>query len=103
MNTNLVLTLFAVFLIITTAVIIAMFVSLAKQGDERRKMIVEKASAKTFAVTVLYLMFCFVENIYKVVSRSDLSPEGLNPFIVLTVIAVIYAVELIYHKKKYGD
>ena len=103
MNTNLVLALFAIFLIITIVVIIAMFVTLAKQGDERRKMIIERASAKTFIVTVLYLLGCIAENIYKVVSRKDLSPEGRNPFITLTVIAMIYAVILIYHKKKYGD
>ena len=45
MSTNLALALFAVFLIAVISIIIIMFVSLAKQGDERRKMIVEKASA----------------------------------------------------------
>ncbi len=103
MNIHLALSLFAVFLLATIAVIIAMFVSLARQGDERRRTIIEKASTKTFAVTILYLLFCIAENIYKVASGSDLSPEGMNPFVTLTVIAVIYAIELIYHKKRYGD
>lgn len=103
MNADLVLALVTFFFIITIVVIISMFVSLSKQGDERRKMIVEKASAKTFTVTILYLLFCIAENMYKVVSRTDLSPEGLNPFITLTVIAMIYAVILVHHKKKYGD
>jgi len=103
MDTKLVLVLFAIVLILSIVAIITMFVSLAKQGDERRKTIIEKASAKTFAVVVVYLLFCIIENIYNVVSQTDLSPEGMNPFITLTVISMIYAIALAYHKKKYGD
>lgn len=54
-------------------------------------------------MTVLYLLFCIAKNIYKVVSETDMTPEGMNPFVTLTVISVIYMFELIYHKKKYGD
>jgi len=103
MSTNLALLFFSLFLAGVIATIVMMFVSLAKQGDERRKMIVEKASAGTFAVTVLYLLFHIAENIYKVTSKSYMAPEGMNPFVTLTVIAVIYAFELFFHKKKYGD
>lgn len=103
MSTNLAIILFAIFLIATISAIVAMILSLAKQGDERRKTIIEKASTNTFAVTVLYLFFCMAENIYKVVSGRDAAPKGMNPFITLTVIAIIYAAELLYHKKKYGD
>lgn len=103
MSLNFALAVFAAFLSIAIVLIIAMFVSLAKQGDERRRMIVEKAGASTFAVTILYLLFQLAENIYKVVSGTDLSPAGVNPFTALTVIAVVYAVSLFYHKKKYGD
>lgn len=103
MSTNFALAISAVFLIVTVAVIIFMFVSLAKQGDERRKKIVETASTSTLFATVFYLLFSIIENIYKVVSRKDLSPEGMNPFIVLTVVSVIYVISLIYYKKKYGD
>lgn len=103
MRTNLVLVIFTVGFLIIIGVIIAMFVSLAQQGDERREMIIEKASTKTFAATVLYVAFNVVNNMYKVLSGADLSPKGMNPFVTLTTIAVIYAIELIYHKKKYGD
>jgi len=103
MNPNIALILFAILLILIIAVIIAMFVSFAKQEDERRRTIVEKASSKTFAITILYLLYCIAKNIFNVVSGKDSSPEGLNPFITLTAIAVIYAIELLYHKKKYGD
>lgn len=103
MSTNVTLALFSVFLIAILALIIAMFVSLGKQGDERRKIIVEKSSTNTLAVTVLYLLFCVIENIVNVLTRRDLSPDDMNPFITLTVIALIYAALLVYFKKKYGD
>lgn len=103
MNENAVLTIFILFLLLIIIVILAMFISLAKQGDERRDMIVGKASTKTFAVFALYVAFCVVKNMYKVLSGTDLSPKGMDPFVTLTTIALIYAVELIYHKKKYGD
>lgn len=95
--------LFCIFLILVIAIIITMFVSLAKQEDERRRMIVEKSSTKSFAIMVLYFLMCIAENIFKVVSGKDLSPEGMNPFVTLIVVAVVYIVELLYHKKKYGD
>lgn len=102
-SSQLTIFLFFLVLIIILALIVSMFISLSKQGDERRKMIVEKASANTFAITAVYLLFCVAENIYKVVSGKDLSPQGLNPFVTLIVIAIIYTFELFYHKKKYGD
>lgn len=103
MSDYLVLILFAIFLLVLIALHIAMFISLGKQGDERRKAIVGKASANAFAVTVLYLLYCVAENIFLVVTRKNLSPDGMNPFIVLSVIAIIYAVFIVYYKKKYGD
>lgn len=103
MKTNFMLGMFLIGLFLIISVIISMFVSLAKQGDERRQMIVGKASTKTFAIIVVYVAFCVGEDIYKVLSGIDLSPKGMNPFIMLTIMAFIYAIELIYHKKKYGD
>ena len=44
---------------------IGMFVSLGRQGDERRKMIVEKSSAQTFAVFAVYTLFCVLEGLYR--------------------------------------
>lgn len=92
-----------IFLLVLVALIAAMFVSLARQGDERRRLIIEKASTGTFAVTVLYLLFCVAERVYQAVSRPDVPLEGLNPFVTLAVIAMIYAAELFYFKRKYGD
>lgn len=103
MNDYVAVTLFAIFLLLLIALNIAMFISLGKQGDERRKAIVGKASASAFSVTVLYLLYCVAENIFLVVTGKNLSPDGINPFIMLSVIAIIYYVLLVYYRKKYGD
>ena len=41
-------------LLIFLILIVAMFISLARQGDERRRMIVQTASANTFSSLLLY-------------------------------------------------
>lgn len=81
---------------------IAMFISLGKQGDERRKAIIEKSSASTFAVVVVYILYCVVEGVVKSIARG-VAVEGMNPFVTLTVIAMIYTAHLLYYKKKFGD
>jgi hypothetical protein len=89
-------------LLLLLAVNLAMFISLGKQGDERRKAIVEKAGAGTFAVTVCYLLFCTVEGVCRSIT-SGLPMEGKNPFNLLTVLSVTFLCHLLYFKKKYGD
>lgn len=84
------------------AAIVAMVVSLARQGDERRRLIVAKAGLNTLCVVVAYLFFCVVEGV--VVSVGSGAPaEDLDPFVTLVVIAMIYAAQLFYFKRKYGD
>ncbi len=103
MRTELVLVVFFLFLLSAVGLILRMFVSLAKQEDERRKMIVEKASATTFAIVVLYLLFCVGERIWLIASGRELAPQGINPFVLLTVTAVLYGVQLFRYRRKYGD
>lgn len=103
MKGNFLFGLFIIFLLVSIAVIGIMLLSLAKQGDERRDMIVRKASAKTFAVIVVYICFFVVKNIYLIVSGTDVSPKGMNPFVTLVTISLVYMIELFYHKRKYGD
>ena len=88
-------------LLIFLILIVAMFISLARQGDERRRMIVQTASANTFSVTVLYLLFCFIEGIVRSVAQGE-PIENMNPIVTLTVISII-SIELFYYKRKYGD
>lgn len=83
------------------AVIAYVFVTLARQGDERRRMIVEKASANTFAVMMVYLLICILERVAG--PMLGWQPGGVNPFVMLLVMSVVYAVELVFLKRKYGD
>ncbi len=83
------------------AVNVAMFISLGRQGDERRRIIVEKSAAGTFAATAGYLLFCVGEGVYRSVAHG-LPMEGKNPFISLTVMATVYLCHLFYYKRKYG-
>lgn len=86
-------------LIILAAIIImdiAMFVSLMRQGDERRQLIVGKASMWSFIAIVGCFAFNFAENTIR--GRY----EGMNPFVMLAVAAILYFVFLMYYKRKYG-
>lgn len=89
-------------LLIFLILIAAMFISLARQGDERRRMIVQTASANTFAVTVVYILFCAIEGVVRSIVRGE-PMEEMNPIVTLMTIAITYTFELFYFKRKYGD
>lgn len=89
-------------LLIFLILIAAMFVSLARQGDERRRMIVQTASANTFAVTVVYILFCAIKGIIRSIAHGE-PMEEMNPIVTLMTIAITYTFELFYFKRKYGD
>lgn len=91
------LILFGIYLLIMIILDIAMIVSLIKPGDERRQMIVWKASTWTLVATTGSLVFGIIENIVKVEVMS------VNPFTTLTATATIYFICLLYYTKKYGN
>ena len=93
--------LFLLFLAALTVLDIHMFLSLGRQGDERRQMIVGRASGGAFFVAVAYLLFCVAENIYRGTVQG-LPARELNPFIVLSVLAAVYSALLLYYKRKYS-
>ena len=97
-----VLWIFTILFLAFIVVDIGMFVSLGRQGDERRKMIVEKSSAQTFAVFAVYTLFCVLEGLYRSLFHGE-AMEGKNPLVSLTVMALIYTVLLFRNKRKYGD
>ena len=94
---NLALVLFGIFLLILIILDIAMIVSLLRTGDERRQLIVWKASAFTLLVVVGTLVLDVVEAIVRVEAML------INPFIRLSVTAMVYLLTLLYYKKRYGD
>lgn len=88
---------FLLFLIFLILLDFSMLMSLLKRGDERRQLIVWKAS--TFTLLVLTLTF-----IYDIVSSIlHLEPMTINPFIKLSTTAIMYTISLLYFKKQYGD
>ncbi len=96
------LALFVLFLLALIGLNVVMFITMGKQGDERRKMIIEKACANTFMVTALYVLFWIAENMVQALTQGK-AAEGMNPFITLSVMAIIYSAQLLYLKKRYGD
>lgn len=87
---------FLIFLLALIILDLAMIIFLIRTGDERRQLIVWKASTFTLLVVVLGLVFDIVESIVK--SESML----INPFIKLSVTAMVYLLTLLYYKRKYS-
>ena len=87
---------FAVFLLVLIFFDLAMVISMLRPGDERKQMIVWKTSAFTLLVAVLMLVFDIVEALIK--GEAVL----VNPFIRLSVVAMVYFVTLLVEKKRYG-
>ena len=102
---------FFLFLFVLMALDIAMIVSLLKTGDERRQLIVWKASTGTLLIVVLSLVIQIAESIVRSQAMET------NPFITLSIAAVtlsvqgdarplytkgIYFAELLYYKKRYS-
>lgn len=88
-----------VFLIFLLALMIldtAMIVSLLRTGDERRQLIVWKSSASTLLILVIQLVFRIVGSVV----RSE--AMTLNPFIQLSVAAIVYFIAMLYFRRKYG-
>ena len=91
------LVLFVVFLLVMVILNVSMIISLIKPGDERRQMIIWKASTWTLIATMGSLVFRVVESVIKVEKMS------VNTFITLTSAAAIYFICLLYYRRKYGD
>ena len=101
MPDQLIVALFLLFLALLLALNVGMIVSLGRQGDERRRTIVGRASTNTFFVTVAYLCLQVGENLYRGMVQG-LPAQGLDPFITLSVLAIMYTVQLIYFKRRFG-
>ena len=86
-------------LVVMAALIVWMFVSLVRSeiGDERRKLIVGKASTWAFIAVV-------GGDLIEVIRTAVQQPSGepASPFIQLVTAAVVYAAFLGWFKHKYG-
>ena len=91
------LVLFFLFLLALIVLDIFMLVSLVRPGDERRQMIVWKASAFTLLATAGSLEL----DILFALARGR-ALEGNNPFVQLGVMALVFCLALLYYKRKYS-
>ena len=94
---NIGLIIFGVFLLVLNILDISMIVSLLRTGDERRQLIVWKASTSTLLVVVGGLVIDIVESLVR--GEAML----INPFIKLSVTAMVYLLTLLYYKRKHGN
>lgn len=85
-----------VVLLVFTVLDLVMLVSLLKPGDERKQIIVWKASSFTLIVTVGATI---IDVIWNLITEQ---PMTANPFIQLEVAAVIYFIALMYYQKRHG-
>ncbi len=87
---------FLIFLLVLILLDLAMIVSLLRTGDERRQLIVWKASTGTLLIVVLSLVIDIIESVMRNQAMEN------NPFVSLSVTAIVYFIELLYYKRKYS-
>ena len=87
---------FLIFLLVLILLDLAMIVSLLRTGDERRQLIVWKASTGTLLIVVLSLVIDIIESVMRNQAMEN------NPFVSLSITAIVYFIELLYYKRKYS-
>ena len=87
---------FLIFLLVLILLDLAMIVSLLRTGDERRQLIVWKASTGTLLIVVLSLVIDIIESVMRNQGMEN------NPFVSLSGTAIVYFIELLYYKRKYS-
>lgn len=87
---------FLIFLLVLILLDLAMIVSLLRTGDEKRQLIVWKASTGTLLIVVLSLVIDIIESVMRNQAMEN------NPFVSLSVTAIVYFIELLYYKRKYS-
>lgn len=90
---------FFAFLAACLALIGYMFASLAKQGDERRRMIVEKSASLAFLITMGSLVLRVAAHAAGLPLADD---AAIGLFSTLATGALVFAIALAYHRKRYG-
>lgn len=94
---TIILALFFLFLVALIALDIFLFVSLMRQGDERNRLIVWKASAFTLLATAGGHI---VDIVIPLAQRQPV--ESSNPFVQLGVMALVFFLATLYYKRKHS-
>ena len=86
----------AAILLFFIALDIGMLISIVRSGDERRQIIVWKASAFTLMGVTGALIIEIIENL---ATGQEMT---MNPFRHLTTMAIVYFGALLFFKKRHG-
>ena len=86
----------AAILLFFIALDIGMLISIVRSGDERRQIIVWKASAFTLMGVTGALIIEIIENL---ATGQEMT---MNPFSHLTTMAIVYFGALLFFKKRHG-
>lgn len=82
-------------------VIALMIAALSREGDERQRLILEKTAFGTLIVTVCLLGAAALRSgVLVLLEGAD--PQGISPFLLLSLIAAVFAVLLVVNKKRFG-
>lgn len=95
------LLLFLGILFICLMLICATLITLPKMGDERKNLIKMKAQSYAFTVIIGYILIEIGMNIYRTTMGNG-AYKGINPFILLVTISLVYLISLFFTKKKYS-
>lgn len=92
---------FAAFFLLL-ALIGVMFVSILRQGDERRRLILLHAGSTSFSVFAGMLLLEIILGVAGSITRG-VPVEDKNPLVLLMTAALVYCVSLCYYKRRFGD
>lgn len=98
---NLLLVISFISLAICLLLIVLLFISLSKQGDERQKFIKEKTTSGTFYVSIILLIVQFVKMLYTEFYLDEVY-KGINPLSFLVGITFAYFILLLLNKRRFG-
>ena len=79
-----------------------MFVSILRQGDERRRLILLHAGSTSFSAFVGMLLLEIILGVTGSITQG-IPIEEKNPLVLLMTAALVYCVSLCYYKRRYGD
>lgn len=80
--------------------IILMWVSVAKKGDERRKMIMEKTCTELFFIHILMILF---NEIGRLFPNVPIFHDRSSDIVQVAVICMVFHIQLYFNKRKYGN
>ncbi len=90
-----------IILILSAVCTVFMLISIARQGDERRKHILLKTCTHTF---LIYTGILFVDVIYTIFFEKygNFAVEN-TPIVSLGLIAILFTISLSVNKRRYGN